>query len=62
MGMHSPQPTFSIILLINTIYNFSISLNFFDDSDPYALSTYKSKMSKKCIIFGEGLWVRGEKN
>ena len=61
MGMHSPHPTFSIFL-INTIYNFSIFLNFSDDSDPYALSQSKSKMSKKCIIFGEGHRVRGEKN
>ena len=60
--MHPPQPTLSTIFLINTIQNFSISLNFSDDSDPYAISTYKSKMSKKCIIFGEELWVRGEKN
>ena len=37
-------------------------LNFSDNSDPYALRTYKSKMSKKCIIFGEGHRVGGEKN
>ena len=62
VGMHFHHPTFSTIFVINTIYNFSIFLNFSDDSDFYALSTYKSKMSKKCTIFGEELWVRGEKN
>ena len=60
--MHFPHPIFSTIFFINTIYNFSIFLSFSDDSDHYALSTYESKMSKKCIIFGEEHWVRGEKN
>ena len=49
--MHSPYPTFSTIVLMDTIYNFS---NFSDDSNLYALRT--------CIIFGKGLWIRGKKN
>ena len=61
VGMHFHHPTFSTIFVIDTIYNFSIFLNFSDDTDSYAyaLSTCKSKMSKKCIYlvkdFGLGV-------
>ena len=58
--MHSPRPTFSTILLINTIDNFSISLNFSDDRDPYVLSPYKSTMKKNVsyLVKDFGLGVK----
>ena len=49
-GMHPP-----------TSHNFSITLNLFDNKNPYNYSKHRSKCATKLHHFGEELKIRGKK-
>ena len=55
------SPHQSLFINVFDEYNFSITLNLFNNKNPYTYSKHKSKCATKMHHFGEGLKIRGKK-